>query len=249
MKIIFDKIKNFGLLAMGALLIFSCTDSDDIATVSRITYFPDFILEGETSYDIACGESFTLPGARVEEEGTEIPFEQSITGSYFGGTEISTDAPDVYSVSYSAVNKDGFPGSTERIVNIDACNGDLVSSIAGEYTGYVKRTSNGEEYSGIAPIKIVDLGDGKFALSHSIGGFYSLGRGFGPTYGAYGGILTAVDIPNGQFEFSGAPIVPFGINIVSMKDFVVDPATGTFGFTSQGDFANSEFQVVLTQVN
>ena len=235
MKIKFDKIKSVLYLICAVMVATSCQDADDIAPLSRVTYFPDFILEGEAQYDIACGESFTLPGARVEEEGTEISFETEISGLFFNktdGTKINMEVPDIYTVQYSAINKDGFPGSANRIVDINPCNGDFVSSIEGEYISTVIRGGSFDpRYENLGPIYIADFGDGTFGISNAIGGYYDYGRGFGSGYTAYGAVIRANDIANNDFAAETIAVFPIWGNTVEITDFKVDPSTKTITYS------------------
>ncbi len=237
------------LIALG----FGCNDKD-IPTTSRITYFPDFIFEGENRYDIGCGESFTLPPTRVEEEGTEIDFNTSISGLYFnqtdGGTLVNSEIPDLYSVEYSAVNKDGFEGTAERIVNVKPCNGDLVTSIEGSYHSTVLRGGKADpQYENLGPIYLADLGDNVYGISHAVGGYYDYGRGFGSGYSAYGAKVKANDISSNDFSQVDIGVFPIWGNTVEISDFKVDAAAKTVTFTGTGNFGNGVFEVILTQVD
>ena len=255
MNVKFD-IKNITAILAGLFVLVAftaCTDTDDIAPLSRVTYFPDFILEGEPSYDIACGEQFTLPGTRVEEEGVEIDFTTEITGRFFdvtdGGTRVNTEIPDVYSVTYSAVNADGFPGSSARRVNIQPCNGDLVTSIEGSYKATVLRGGVfSEQYQDLQPIIIADLGDDVYGISHAIGGYYDIGRGIGAGYASYGAKVKANDIPGNDFTAVGEGLFPIWGNIAQISNFTVDAAAKTISYLGTGDFGNGEFTVNLTQI-
>ncbi len=239
---------------MLALGFSACNDDDDIAPLSRVTYFPDFIMDGDPSYDIACGQDFTVPGVRVEEEGVEIPFETSISGLFFnktdGGTKVNLDIPDVYSVTYSATNKDGFPGSSARRVNVQPCNGDLVTSIEGTYKATVLRGGTFDErYVDLQPIYIADLGDDIYGISHAVGGYYDYGRGFGAGYASYGATVKANDIAANDFAAVDNGVFPIWGNVVQISDFTVDAAAKTISFLGTGNFGNGEFTVNLTQID
>ncbi|NND33194.1 MAG: DUF5011 domain-containing protein [Saprospiraceae bacterium] len=253
MKIKFDKIRGALYLLCTLILVVGCKDSSDIAPLSRITYFPDFILEGETEYEIACGESFTLPGARVEEEGTEINFDTEISGRFFNktdGTDINTEIPDIYVVQYSAINKDGFPGTANRTVDINPCKGDFVSSIEGEYISTVIRGGSFDpRYENLGPIYVADFGDGTYGISNALGGYYDYGRSFGPGYTAYGAVVRANDIAANDFVAEAIGVFPIWGNTVEISNFKVDPATKTITYVGSANFGNGEFEVTLTQVD
>jgi hypothetical protein len=71
------------------------------------------------------GGIFTDPGATATEKGTPI----NVTTS---GT-INTNTPGLYIVTYSAVNKDGFPASTTRTVAVLSGHEVPNTDISGKY--------------------------------------------------------------------------------------------------------------------
>lgn len=247
-----DFYKNILVLSV-ALVIGGCSDVDDIASTSRVTFFPDFIFEGEKSYNIPCGEAFSLPGVRVEEEGVEIDFETSISGLYFNktasGTMVNTEIPDLYTVTYSAVNKDGFSGSSDRTVRIQPCAGDMVNSIEGEYISTVVRGGNFDpQYVDLGPVYIADLGDNVYGISHALGGYYDYGRGFGAGYASYGALIKANDIGANDFSTLELGVFPIWGNVVEISGVSVDASAKTITFTGTGNFGNGVFDVTLKQV-
>jgi hypothetical protein len=253
MKIRLDLKYNALLALITILMMGSCRDSSDIAPLSRVTFFPDFILEGETSYEIACGESFSLPGARVEEEGTEISFETDISGLFFDrtdGTSVNTEIPDIYNVEYSAINKDGFPGTAVRVVDINPCKGDFVSSIEGNYISTVIRGGSFDpRYENLGPIYIADFGDGTYGISSALGGYYDYGRSFGSGYAAYGAVVKANDLAGNDFSATSIGVFPIWGNTVEVTDFKIDPTTKTITYVGTANFGNGVFEVTLTQVD
>lgn len=77
-----------------AATLMGCNDLESEG-LSRITYFPEFVIEGDDFYLIDEGVNFTEPGIAVLEQGTAIPFTATYNGRYTGysGTTIGTD-PD-----------------------------------------------------------------------------------------------------------------------------------------------------------
>jgi len=213
---------------------------------SKVTYLPLITLEGG-DVELDCGAtSYTDPGAVATAGGSEIELITNVSGSYFGSSTI--DGPDVYSVSYSAFNDDGIPASAFREVYWPACNGDLVTSIAGVYTSNIVRNgSTGPQYQGVGPILIRDLGNGVYQISDAIGGYYDFGRGYGPGYAATGMKITANNIAANDFTYDDViGVGAFGGNL-EMTAFAVDPATHTITFTTDWD-SGYVFKVTLTQV-
>src|SRR5690606_31559654 len=111
---------------------------------------------------VQAGEAFTLPGATATEQGTEIPVSRNITGTYFAGVvnDIDTSVPDIYNVTYSAVNVDGFTGSASRTVFVKPPTGDLVNSLEGTYLATSLRTpAAAGDYEDMEYVYIIKTGE------------------------------------------------------------------------------------------
>jgi hypothetical protein len=102
------------LLLSGALLLGSCkkdpVNTEDQVGQSRVTRFPTFILNGDAYQSIVVGSTFTDAGATAKEGETPL----TVTAS--GTVDASTVG--VYTITYSATNKDGFPGTVTRTVAV-----------------------------------------------------------------------------------------------------------------------------------
>jgi hypothetical protein len=102
------------LLLSGALLLGSCkkdpVNTEDQVGGSRVTRFPTFTLNGSQYQSIVVGSTYTDPGATAKEGETPL----TVTTS---GT-VDATAVGVYNVTYSAINKDGFPGTITRTVAV-----------------------------------------------------------------------------------------------------------------------------------
>lgn len=241
------------------LLIFtgtfvSCIEADSTGDVSFVTNYPVITLNGPSVMFLEQGEAYVELGAVSTEGDNEIETTISYgSGAYLGapGVNSGTDTPDNYVVTYSAVNKDGFAGSNLRNIWVVPPTGDLVTSIEGFYTSSVQRGPTftpSAQYNDLEYVFIWKVSDNVYGLSHGIGGYYDLGRGYGPAYAAAGGTITVNNLASGDITYSGSPIPGFGINIVSITDFNVIPGDKMITFTGNGDFGNSTFKVQLTQV-
>lgn len=241
------------ILIMVAGVTSSCLDEITNANVSRQTDFPVITLNGEAQQIILQGDDYVEQGAVSTESGNEIP--TTITynpGLNQGSAGVDTSVPDIYPVSYSAVNTDGFSGTALREVLVVPPSGDLVNSIEGIYTSDVQRAPNftpGPPYEDLEYIFISKVAgsDNVYNLSHAIGAYYSLGRGYGPAYSAKGSQITANSIPGNDFSITGANIPGFGLDI-EVIEMIVNPETKGITFTGFGDFGNGTFKVQLTQV-
>lgn len=245
------KIKYPIYIFLGLLISMVSCDEDTTGGVSQVTVFPDFTYNGDELVFVEAGTEFDDPGVTAKEGDTDIPVTRSATGLYFGATTLDTSQPDIYNVEYSATNSDGFVSAQPRTV-IVAGQGDLVNSIEGLYTATTKRNGTiTDDYVDMEYIIIRKTGDNTYVLSDGIGGYYDLGRGYGPAYAAQYATVTANDISADDFTFGPA----FGVglfggeaNITSMD---VDAASKTITFTTVW-VADPEttytFDVTLNQV-
>jgi len=247
-----EKMKYFYLiLVLVAGVTSSCINEISTANVSRQTDFPVITLNGEAQEVILQGDTYTEQGAVATEGGEEIPYETVyVPGVLYGADGVDTDLPDFYVVQYSAVNQDGFAGSALRSVIVVPPTGDLVTSLEGVYTSDVQRAPSftpGPPYEDLEYIMISKISDNVYRLSHSIGGYYAIGRGYGPAYIAKYAEITANSIPGNDFSISQAQLEPWGL-VVDPENMIVNPETKTITWTGVGNFANGTFKVQLTQV-
>src|SRR5690606_9951054 len=237
------------LFSILGLILTSCDPSVDAPgsnDESAVTYLPLITLEGDTSLELDCNTvSYTDPGAVASVAGNAIELNTNVSGTYYGGSTIS--GPDIYSVSYSAFNEDGIPATAFRSVFWPPCNGDLVTSIAGVYTVSALTRTPGYSTSDLGPIIIKDMGNGVYAISDAIGGWYEHEYGYGPDYAATGMTVTANNIPTNDFTHDDVIGVGAFGGALSMTDFSVNPVTKTIEFTTEWS-SGYVFEVTLTQV-
>lgn len=233
------------LFLLGAVMV-SCGETDVVE--SEVTFLPKLTITGASNLVLDCTTtSFSDPGIIAEEAGQEIPVVTNVEAAYFGSNTI--DGPDSYSISYSAVNVDGIPGSAFRSVLVPPCNGDLVNSIAGTYISTVSRNGviPSDDYRNLKYILIKENSPGVYQLSNADGGWYELGRNIGTAYGSPGIIVEANDISANDFSFPNeVEVLTFG-GAIKMVSLEVDAASKTIVMTSdwRGDFI---FEATLTQV-
>lgn len=191
-----------------AILAVSCSDTttDD---VSRVTNYPVLTLNGNAEIMVPYGSQFTDPGIVAKEGEEVITYTSTIKGKYRGKTTVDTSIIDEYIVTYTAVNKDGFPASINRkfIVNKP---GDLVNSIEGVYISTVKRNGallNPAQGSSenMKYVYIWKNTDGTFGVSDAFGGWYDIGRNIGINSATLGGTITG-NIATNTFTFPGNPL-------------------------------------------
>jgi hypothetical protein len=242
--------RNIIALFFIALSLVSCEKNVDSDNISKITYYPTFEMTGEELQIIPLGTPYTDPGIVATENGQEIPVATSVVGTIqtYSGTAVNSDLANEYLINYSATNSDGFQGNAARTVWV-VNTGDLVTSIEGLYTSTVVRNGAvNPQYADMSYILIYKTGDNTYEISDGIGGYYDLGRAYGPTYRATPCVVTAVDIPGNNFTYGGA----FGVGAfggsAEISGLTVDPVAKTVSFSTSWD-AGYTFVVTLTQVN
>lgn len=139
-------ISLIGLVIL-SMMIYSCKkDSfiypDGTVGISKITYFPILTLKGERYVTIAKGSAYTEAGVTAKEGATDIT--PKTTGT------VNTATPGVYTLTYSAENKDGFAASVVRTVIVYSTDaGAAAQDLSGNYA----RNTNGSiaKWTKIAP--------------------------------------------------------------------------------------------------
>lgn len=233
------------------LMLTSCDPSVDApgsSDVSAVTYLPTITLEGGDVTLDCDASSYSDPGAVASAGGVEIDLETKVSGKYFGASSV-IDGPDVYLVSYSAFNTDDIPATEFRTVLYPECNGDLVTSIAGMYTGTVARNgSTPAGYSDNGPFIIRDLGDDRYAISDAQGGWYEYGRALGVSYATPGMVLKANNILTNDFTSEGPVATNSFGGSNTFTSLTVNPVTKTLVLTVEWDFGYT-FETVFTQTD
>ncbi len=135
------------LLSVFVLIISSCKKDDIINTpemvgISKVTYYPVLTLTGDVIMAVPNGTPYVEPGVKAEAAGSEVPVTTS------GTVDSNTDG--VYTLTYSAVNIDGYSASAVRTVVVYTTAADAA---ANDLSGNYARTNNGSvaTWSKIAP--------------------------------------------------------------------------------------------------
>jgi hypothetical protein len=94
-------------------LLVSCNkdkihNTSDKVGISKVTYYANIVLSGNSVMSIVKGSPFTDPGAKATAAGKEIPI--TATGT------VDNTKVGLYIINYSATNADGFTSSASRVV-------------------------------------------------------------------------------------------------------------------------------------
>jgi hypothetical protein len=237
------------LLFLVTVTMISCVE-DSTGGVSSVTSYPEISVQGDATVFIEQGSTYEDAGA-ISMAGDAV-LETTITYGTGAYTEspFGTEVADKYTITYSALNEDGFAGNALRDVWVVPPTSDMVTSIEGLYTAATQRAPDfvpSDQYDGLTYVTISKTGDSTYALSHAIGGYYDMGRGYGSGYAALGAVITANDIATNDFTATQA-VFPIWGNTVDITEFTVDAASKSITFTGDGNFGNGTFKVQLTQV-
>jgi hypothetical protein len=235
-------------LSLAMLIFMAGCGEDTTAGISRITSFADFTVDGGLDdVVVSVGSDYSAPTAVATENGKSLDVTTTISSVINGLSTFDINTVDQYIFTYSAVNSDGYPGSVSK--NVFVVNtGDFVTSIEGLYTSTVVRNDVSDgQYTDMGYI-FVTMEGGDFVISDYIGGYYDLGRGYGPAYAATGPTITVNNIATSDVTINGNDfgVGAFGGSAV-ISDFNIDVANKQISFNTDWD-AGYLFAVTLTQV-
>lgn len=201
-------------LAFLTLFIVSCEKETE--GISRETHYAVFELTGGSLYQLQIGTPYIEPGVVAKAGDAVLEVESS--------NDIDYTALGVYTVQYSAVNSDGFSASTQRTVVVYDPTSPL-TDISGKYSAGVVRTE--ADYSSPRPrtgeVNISKLAPGIFSVDCLLGGFYSIGSGYGSSYAMTGYIVLKSDNKLGLLS---SYVSGWGDGLQDFFDGSYDPATG-----------------------
>src|SRR5689334_15835888 len=120
------------IIVLGACNEKEIHNTDTQIGQSRVTFFPLLTLKGPKFIAVAKGGTYTDPGYTATEGGQPIQATAS--------PAVNTASPGVYSVVYTATNKDGFSSQAYRIVIVYDTD---ATAAAQDLSGNWARTSNG----------------------------------------------------------------------------------------------------------
>ena len=203
----------FSLFVLLSTMISCDKDSEDL---SRITYYVEIALEGESSVAIALGEQYAEPGYTAMEGENDVTESVEIT------SDLDNTQVGVYEVNYLATNQDGFSSSTSRTVVVyDPAAPEV--DLSGTYNTSVVRTesdgSNPRPRS--SSIEITKVGNGVFYVNCLLGYYYA--AGYGPAYAMTGYISLNAD---NTFSLITSHVQGWGDGLEAFQNAKYDPETG-----------------------
>lgn len=229
--------KTLYLLLLACIFSFyGCDDSTEDQSI--ITYYVTFEMLGEETVLVEIGTDYTDAGV-IAMEGTE-----DITSSVEIIGEVDVNTLGMYTITYNAVNKDGYASFISRTVYV--YNPAVTTDISGEYTvaagsnRYAMNTEITTGYSGY-PITLTLIAPGLFNVSDFFGGYYDKRAEYGSSYAMTG--IASLNEDN-TLSLVSSLVAGWGDSLDALNDAVYDPEKGTITWTAQ--YAGTyNFNVIL----
>ena len=230
------KIFFYGLaLCLSAMSLTSCS-SDEEHTDTRVTYYINLTINGDEVVYLDANSTYNDAGCKAEANG------QDVSDKIITDNPVDTKNIGPYTVTYSAVNEDGFASQAYRYVYVGT---QVVSAVA---NGTFRQTYN-DDGSPKAQVAWSDLnidlltdGNGKYWVEDLLGGYYEQRAGYGSNYSMKGYLQVNAD--NTVDLVGGGKVVGWSDGYDEFKNGKFDPATNTLSYTVV--YADMDFNVILT---
>lgn len=237
-------MKNIVILSFLAIVFLaSCTQKDIIENneqvgISKITYYITFNLNEGTTVVFPKGSAYVDPGYVAMEAKNDVTSKVKVEGTVDG------NKVGLYTLTYSAVNSDGYSSSTRRTVIIYDPAAPA-TDLGGDYKSSVQRVSPARNFSGL-DVSIEKLAPGFFYVSDFLGGFYDQGSSYkyGPGYAMTGYIQLNAD---NTITLVSSFLTGWGDSLNKLTNAVYDPATKNISWDAFYTATNYDFKVVLVK--
>jgi len=236
-----NKFRYSILLFILSALFISCQDITT-ADVSHLTYYVDITLKGNAVMTVPVGGTFTDPGFTATEKGADVSSKVKVSGT------VDASTVGAYTLTYSAVNKDGFPISASRLVIVYDQSTASSVDISGTYNSNILRTttSNGTQLSrGPFTVTLKKIAEGVFSIDDMLGGWYAIGSAYGSSYAGSGYIALHVD---NSISIISSTLPGWGDTIEFYQTSYYNPNTGNiYLFSDMVSTPKFQFAVTLTK--
>jgi hypothetical protein len=124
-------MKKISILVIALFSLVSCNkdkinNTADKVGISKVTHFPILTVKGDNIIAIANGSTYNEPGVTAKAGDADVPVTTSGT--------VNTSQDGVYTLTYTAVNSDGFSASATRTVAVYTTAADAAShDLSGTY--------------------------------------------------------------------------------------------------------------------
>ncbi len=230
------KSKLLYLMLLSVVVWMSSCDNDSTEGLTRITYYPELVLDGDATVYIDKGSTFVDPGYSAFLNGEDVTDQIVVTSN------VNTSVSGIYSISYSIENVDGFSASASRKVVVTDPN-DPVEGLYDTDEDSYRITDAGATvvYGESYEILIINNGDGTYSVSDLLGGYYDQGRDYGSLY-AMEGIITIDE--EGTVELVDSYVAGWG-DWASALEGTFDEATGTISWVVEYTTTPYYFHVIM----
>ncbi|MDD4438078.1 MAG: DUF5012 domain-containing protein [Tissierellia bacterium] len=237
------KIYKYSLILIFVFFLFSC--GKETEGLSRITYYVDLELKGNSTEFINLGGTYNEPGWTAIEEGSDVSKNVMVSGS------VDTSKPGLYTLNYLVYNADGFPKTAQRQVVVSDPTPSPLASGFYKVSKSSNRTSQGsgpgatgsKEYASEPSILIYQVSPAKFYISDFIGGYYEVGRGYGPAYALTGHFTLN---PDNTLTANDSFLAGWGDSLDDLVNATYNPVNKTLQYTAQ--YAGAyDFNIIATK--
>ncbi len=208
----------YSLFVCLTFVLVSCEDKTSYDD-SKITYYVTYEVSGDQTMLVPVGTTFVDPGVKAMEGSKDVTSNMETVGS------VDANKIGVYTISYSAVNADGFASSTSRTVVV--YDPQITTDISGNYSlnsgSYRLNLSSlaHTAFSGYG-ISLTYIAPGVFFVSDYLGGYYDQRAGYGPSYAMTGYIKLNTD---NTIEMLSSHIKGWGDSLDSLVNGAYNPVT------------------------
>ena len=218
-----------------AFTLSSCGEDASMG-VSKVTTYATMELNGDAEIFWPLNTAFVDPGCVALEGTTDISSKITVK------SDVDVTKGGVYTIDYKVLNADGFPATTSRIVRVY----DATAPLNGYYASTIRRDNKGTIGNrGPFTILVFGVGNDKYYVESLLGGWYSIGSGYGDAYAGPGIIKVnadnSVSIVSAEKLAWGYPCV-----LTAGTTSSYDPATKTLLLnTNMEDVPTMKFAVTL----
>ena len=178
------------------------------------------------------------PGYSATMQGEDITADVKVSTDM----DLQNPKPGYYTVTYSAVNEDGFPASSTRYVLVtdpdDKASGYYTTDANSFRVASAGTTYYGNSYS----VTVYGDGSGHYHVSDFLGGWYAQRAGYGGSYAAVGQCDIAAD---GTISLVSSSVAGWGDSLSGLSEASFDAAAGTISWVAS--YAGMEFHVIMTK--
>lgn len=231
----------FALLS--AVFLIGCKKTEIIENsqqvgISKVTFYITFKLNVGTTVVFPKGSAYVDPGYVAMEAKNDVTSKVKVIGTVDG------NKVGLYTLTYTAVNSDGYSSSTKRTVIIYDPAAPA-TDLGGSYKSSVQRVSPARNFSGL-DVSIEKLAPGFFYVSDFLGGFYDQGSSYkyGPGYAMTGYMQLNAD---NTITLVSSFLTGWGDSLNKLTNAVYDPATKNISWDAFYTATNYDFKVVLVK--